>query len=494
MADPGFVPGLIGVGIQMIINQILGHINIALRCRKVLDALKDKLMRIEPIVMEIQHCRLTLNQHKDEASAVNKWLEELEALLNQASKIVHQCTIPMWDVVSRYQTSKKVTDLVTDIDKLLTLSPLAHMVQTQKQIRNIMEGQTQINKNIEALAASSSRFATISQTTHAPMGLSSKLIDEPLIVGQEKAFANLEKMVIDDVVSNIGVLGKGGSGKTLLLKQLFNSEKVRNHFSDGLLLWLTVSQNPTIKSLRNELCTQITLQKNVDLVKNMDEDDVKIWLNETLQQNCKFALFLDDVWENDAAGLFEGLAIQRAVSGHSKSKVTVSSRSRSVLLKMGVADKYTVTMQNLFRDESWKLFAYHAFPYNNRSIPAIIDEEDAKLVCHKCGGLPLAIKVVGRAMAGCTHREEWKWATQRLPNDHSLDDCLRLSYDALGRENIHLQLCFLYIAAAFVEDQIIHANHVIPLLVGEGLLARKDHHRHSYDKFTMGKVFLVKDS
>lgn len=84
MADPGFVPGLIGVGIQMIINQILGHINIALRCRKVLDSLKDKLMRIEPIVMEIQHCRLTLNQHKDEASAVNKWLEELEALLNQA--------------------------------------------------------------------------------------------------------------------------------------------------------------------------------------------------------------------------------------------------------------------------------------------------------------------------------------------------------------------------------------------------------------------------
>jgi hypothetical protein len=140
MADPGFVPGLIGVGIQMTIDQIFRHINIALRCRKVLAALKDKLMRIEPIIKEIEHCQLALNQHKDEASAVNKWLKELQALLKQASKIVHQCTIPTWDVVSRYQTSTKITDLIADIDKHLTLSPLVHMVQTQEQSRKIPGG------------------------------------------------------------------------------------------------------------------------------------------------------------------------------------------------------------------------------------------------------------------------------------------------------------------------------------------------------------------
>jgi ATPase subunit of ABC transporter with duplicated ATPase domains len=216
--------------------------------------------------------------------------------------------------------------------------------------------------------ASSSTAASTSQAAHAPIGTArTKLIDEPLIVGQDKAFASMDKWVIDDVEANsIGVLGKGGSGKTLLLKRLFNSQKVSNHFRDGFLLWLTVSQSPTVRSLRNELYTQITLQKNVDLSKNMDEDGVKIWLNETLQQSSRFALFIDDVWENDAAELLEGLGILRAVTDHSNSKVIVSSRYRSVLLKMGVADKYTITMENLSKDESWKLFAYHAFPYNNR--------------------------------------------------------------------------------------------------------------------------------
>jgi len=395
MADPGFVAGLIGVGIQMTIDQILRHINIALRCRKVLAALKDKLMRIEPIIKEIQLCRLALNQHKDDASTVNKWLKELQALLKQASEIVHRCTIPTWDVVSRYQTSTKITDLIADIDKYLTMSPLVHMVQSQEQTRKMLEGQKQINERIEALASSSTSAST-SEAAHAPIGTARiKLIDEPLIVGQDKAFASMDKWVIDDAkVNSIGVLGKGGSGKTLLLKRLFNSEKVSNHFTDGFLLWLTVSQSPTLRSLRNELYTQITLQKNVRLGKNMDEAGVKMCLNETLQQSSRFALFIDDVWEKDAAELLEELGILRAVTDHSNSKVIVSSRYRSVLLKMGVADKYTITMENLSKDESWKLFAYHAFPYNNRSIPENIDDENAKLVCHKCGGLPLAIKVV----------------------------------------------------------------------------------------------------
>jgi hypothetical protein len=36
-----------------------------------------------------------------------------------------------------------------------------------------------------------------------------------------------------------------------------------------------------------------------------------------------------------------------------------------------------------------------------------------------------------------------------------------------------MQLCFLYIAAAFSENKIIDAQEVIPLWMGEGLLARK---------------------
>lgn len=150
----------------------------------------------------------------------------------------------------------------------------------------------------------------------------------------------------------------------------------------------------------------------------MNEEDVKLWLNQTLQESSGFLLFLDDVWGCNAAELLEGLGIMCPVSNHSNSKVIVCSRDRIALLKMGVVDKYTIIMEDLVQDESWKLFAYHTFPYNNGNLPANIDEGKAKLVCNKCAGLPLAIKVVGRAMAGSTHPQQWEWAVHPPLNLH----------------------------------------------------------------------------
>ena len=97
-------------------------------------------MRIEPIVKEIQHIRLAWNNHKDEVSAVDDWFEELEALLKQASEIVHQSNLlQRWDVVSRHQTSTKITNLSKDIYKQLTLSVLVHMVKSHELSWKILE-------------------------------------------------------------------------------------------------------------------------------------------------------------------------------------------------------------------------------------------------------------------------------------------------------------------------------------------------------------------
>lgn len=171
MPDPGFVPGLIGVGIQMIVDQIIRHIKIVSSYRKELGVLKVSLMRIEPIVKEIQHIRLAWNNHKDEVSAVDDWFEELEALLKQASEIVHpRNLIGRWDVVSRHQTSTKITNFSKDIDKQLTLCSLVHMVQYHELSRKMLEGQTEINERIEALMASSSSSAITYQGAHAPTG------------------------------------------------------------------------------------------------------------------------------------------------------------------------------------------------------------------------------------------------------------------------------------------------------------------------------------
>jgi len=81
----------------------------------------------------------------------------------------------------------------------------------------------------------------------------------------------------------IGVVGMGGAGKTLLLKRVFNNQKVRDLFRDDLLLWITVSNNPSFTNLRSELCMQIAMLTNIDLDRNKGDEYAKMWLNQRLQ-------------------------------------------------------------------------------------------------------------------------------------------------------------------------------------------------------------------
>lgn len=76
-------------------------------------------------------------------------------------------------------------------------------------------------------------------------------------------------------------------------------------------------------------------------------------------------------------------------------------------------------MKDLSDDESWRLFAHHAFPYNYGNPAAPVGEVAARLVCANCGGLPLAIKAIVRAMAGTADAKEWELAVLRLPNANS---------------------------------------------------------------------------
>jgi Leucine-rich repeat (LRR) protein len=108
-----------------------------------------------------------------------------------------------------------------------------------------------------------------------------------------------------------------------------------------------------------------------------------------------------------------------------------------------------------------------------------------------CQGLPLAIKVVGKAMAGSTDPKQWRWALQRLSNAESVYDCrLKFSFEALSNEGVKMQCCFLLVAAASLEDEILFARHVIMLWAGEGLLSDKMVQENDYDPFEKGWIYL----
>ena len=129
----------------------------------------------------------------------------------------------------------------------------------------------------------------------------------------------------------------------------------------------------------------------------------------------KFVLFLDDVWETSPItnSLLEELCVP-LFPHHNSNIIIATSRSTSVLSQLGVATSSLIWMQDLSEDESWSLFSFHAFPHSGGVLPKSIDQEISRKVYNECGGLPLALKVIGHAMAGMVQSDEWELAHQRL--------------------------------------------------------------------------------
>ncbi|GLJ27014.1 hypothetical protein SUGI_0529430 [Cryptomeria japonica] len=490
MGDPGFIPAFIGYAIQLAGHQIIRHINVAVRCRKELDTLKLVLPRIEAMNAELQEYRKALNSgrvsaspHHPLPSTVNTWLNELNLLLEEASVLAQHCSVPSYShLFSRYTLSKKIRQVTASLEKHLASTPsVAFLHQLQQHLDNrqvlqhIKERINSLNLRTLPLAGTSSGTSgdLFPSTSSAPSN--NKYIEETLIVGQDSASTRLEELIHseqDKKFSRFGLVGKGGAGKTLLLKRIFNSNQVQNRFCNGLMIWLTVSQNPSFNALRSDLARQIAL--NVDeRLQSREEDHVKTWLNESMAKH-KFALFLDDVWETSASSLLEELCVP-LFPHHNSNIIIATSRSTSVLLKLGVLPSSLIQMQDLTEDDSWSLFSFHAFPHSEGKLPLSIDQEIAKHVCKECGGLPLALKVIGHAMAGITRSDEWEFTLHRLQNDviGTLSSRLRLSYDALADVpgyGISLQLCFLCLAA-FPEDYAISTFTATMHWIGEGLVA-----------------------
>ncbi|XP_024544298.1 probable disease resistance protein At1g61190 [Selaginella moellendorffii] len=165
-------------------------------------------------------------------------------------------------------------------------------------------------------------------------------------------------------------------------------------------------------------------------------------------------LVLDDVWDWSWAKELDFIARPSSV------RILVTTRKEGILRSL---DAKAFPVHQLSMDESKKMFWKFAFGVHDPqpSDPDVVGF--AEEIAQKCEGLPLALEVIGSAMA--VHRREgplvWEERYKRLhlSNDPDVEKQmfkrLKFSYDELGNyEGEKLQEWFLYVAA-FPEDEEI---------------------------------------
>ncbi|WRX11556.1 NB-ARC - like 10 [Theobroma cacao] len=235
----------------------------------------------------------------------------------------------------------------------------------------------------------------------------------------------------------------------------------------------------SVRPLLQEKPTEVLQDLLIKLLPREQDDDklVETQLVKKLYDGLKekrYLIVLDDIWKSDDWDKFKP-AFPKGKKG---SKILFTTRHKNVAVHADPCSS-PVELSFLTDDESWKLFRMKAFPENKTEshvCPEALEMPGREMV-KRCGGLPLAIAVLGGLLATKKTRAEWEMVQRninaRLNNFPLQDDygkvngILSLSYTELP---FHLKPCFLYLGH-YPEDWEISKRELIRLWIAEGFIS-----------------------
>ena len=235
-------------------------------------------------------------------------------------------------------------------------------------------------------------------------------------------------------VFTIALCGMGGSGKTTLVKAIYN--QIHGTFTEKSF----IEDIGQFSGIRGDLRLQEQLLSDVlkTKVKISSVEMGKRMIRERLSGKRVF-IVLDDVNEygpldlwGSSSWLGEGTVI------------IITARDEDLPSMLRVDYVYPMIMMNA--NESVELLSWHAFrePKPKKEYYLL-----AKRVVAYCGSLPLALEVIGTYLYKRT-KEEWNTVLIRLDNipQHEVPQILKISFDGLRNQiekDLFLDVCWLFV-------------------------------------------------
>ncbi|KAL7242737.1 hypothetical protein ACSBR1_015177 [Camellia fascicularis] len=210
-----------------------------------------------------------------------------------------------------------------------------------------------------------------------------------------------------------------------------------------------VSQNADIKKIQDQIAVMLGITKFTNQTSEIERTSA---LCAGLKNVKKILVILDDVWDRlelTTLGIPFG-------QDHEGCKIIITTRREQVCRTIGNEWEKTkiVRLDVLSEQDSWDLFRKNV----GDVVASSALNDVAKEVCKECGGLPITIVTVAKAMKGKSNLEEWKNAAQELKKSlpTNIEDVnkkvyqiLMWSYDYLQDEEA--KACFL-LCSLFPED------------------------------------------
>ncbi|XP_075482671.1 putative late blight resistance protein homolog R1B-16 [Primulina tabacum] len=257
----------------------------------------------------------------------------------------------------------------------------------------------------------------------------------------------------------LAIVGMGGIGKTALAKKIYEDSYVAYYFH--VRAWVTISQSYNAPRIISTLLSEINLSKKECVESDAHELDEQLY-----KSLCgrRYLIVMDDLWSIEAWDQIRMLFPDNC----NGSRVMITTRLVNVARHLSSFEPFE--MKCLDDDQSWELLCDKVF--GNESCPSIL-EESGKNIAEKCGGLPLAIVVIGGLLAKANKtREFWGHVAENLNsviNSEDDENCQKILYLSYKNLPVHLKPCFLYMAS-LPEDSMFYIHSLVKVWIAEGFL------------------------
>ncbi|KAL3743672.1 hypothetical protein ACJRO7_018873 [Eucalyptus globulus] len=406
-----------------------------------------------------------------EVNAVKEDFDRIKAILRDADSLEEGSQFMKESISKLRNLADNIEDALDEYELLkaqhqghgfLEFLQMSHSyVKNWKACRRIMLRMRDISSKVKSICEEHQKFCyqfkqgaeqgssstSTSSTWHDQCG-DALLLEKADLVGIEEPQEQLVKRLVKGPSEKeiIPVVGMGGSGKTTLIKQVFDDPAVKKHFT--ICAWVTLSPSSRTEEVLRDMLQQIasSIMESVPSgTDTLSSDLLKMMIRSLLQGRSRYLIILDDVWRVD-----DWDAV-KYVFPNNKNGSRIMMTTRDVKIASSSCKEYAgevYFMKPLRAEQSWKLFCMKTF--KGDSCPSNL-KEICESILRKCEGLPLAIVAISGILAtrDSDKIDEWHLVHRSIRSEIDSNDRLKnlkkvlsLSFNALP---YHLKPCFLHL-------------------------------------------------